>query len=68
MKAYKFLRAGRVGAFSGEAWPEDGIIEVDGPLEECRNGVHACRADDLPYWLDDELWEVELDGGSLRSG
>jgi hypothetical protein len=22
--------------------------------------VHACRAADLPYWLNDELWEVEL--------
>jgi hypothetical protein len=24
--------------------------------------VHACRSDDLPYWLDDELWQVELLG------
>ena len=62
MKAYKFLRAGRVGAFSGEPWPEEGIIEVEGPLAECRNGVHACRVEDLPYWLDDELWEIALDG------
>jgi hypothetical protein len=22
--------------------------------------VHACRRGDLPYWLDDELWRVEL--------
>jgi hypothetical protein len=23
--------------------------------------VHACRPGDVPYWLDDELWRVELD-------
>jgi hypothetical protein len=22
--------------------------------------IHACRVADLPYWLNDELWEVEL--------
>jgi hypothetical protein len=24
--------------------------------------VHACRARDLPWWVDDELWEAELAG------
>jgi hypothetical protein len=24
--------------------------------------VHACRAQDLPEWMDAELWRVELDG------
>lgn len=24
--------------------------------------MHACTAEDLPYWLNAELWEVELDG------
>jgi hypothetical protein len=60
--AYKFLRAGRIGPFSGTEWPERGEVEASGPLEACRNGVHACRSDDLPYWLDDELWEVALLG------
>jgi hypothetical protein len=60
--AYKFLRAGRIGPFSGTQWPERGEVEASGPLEACRNGVHACRVDDLAYWLDDELWEVELLG------
>jgi hypothetical protein len=27
----------------------------------CRRGIHACRARDLPWWLADELWEIELD-------
>jgi hypothetical protein len=25
-------------------------------------GIHACRVRNLPYWLDDELWTVELSG------
>jgi len=60
--AYKFLRAGRIGPFSGALWAESGEVEAPGPLEACRNGVHACRIDDLAYWLDDELWEIELLG------
>ena len=62
MIAYKFLRAGRTGPFSGAEWPEVGEVAASGPLEACRNGVHACRVDDLAYWLDDELWQVELLG------
>jgi hypothetical protein len=27
----------------------------------CATGVHACSTADLPYWLDEELWEIELD-------
>jgi hypothetical protein len=64
MSLYKFLLADRVGAFSGVRWPAPGEwLEASEPLKECRNGVHACRAHDLPYWLGEELWEVELDGG-----
>jgi hypothetical protein len=65
---YKFLSAGSVGLHSGFAWPTpaDGEagpwVEAQGPLLECGNGIHACRIDDLPYWIDDELWEIELDG------
>ncbi|HVZ72756.1 MAG TPA: hypothetical protein VHJ20_10320 [Polyangia bacterium] len=33
----------------------------------CRRGVHACRADQLSFWLHEELWKVELDG-DLSSG
>jgi hypothetical protein len=31
-------------------------------LAACRRGIHACRLGDLPWWLADELWEIELDG------
>jgi hypothetical protein len=61
MKAYKFFRPERVAPFSDHVWPEDGWVEAAGPLEACRNGVHACHAQHLPYWLMDELWEVELE-------
>jgi hypothetical protein len=63
MIAYKFLRSGRIGPFSGFSWPEPGAwVQSDSGAELCRAGVHACRAADLPWWLADELWEVELGG------
>jgi hypothetical protein len=63
MVAYKFLRAGRVGPFSQFRWPEPGVwVDAAHHLEACRSGIHACRVQDLPWWLADELWEVELRG------
>lgn len=68
MIAYKFLRRGAVSPFAGRPWPlpRDGRtgdwVAADGPPALCRSGVHACRIRDLPYWLHDELWEVDLDG------
>jgi hypothetical protein len=59
--AYKFLRAGGVAPFTGFEWPTCKWIEADA-ADPCRRGVHACRLRDLPVWLDDELWEVELEG------
>jgi hypothetical protein len=63
--AYKFLAAGAVAPFTGVPWPPpDGRrpgrwLEARGAPED---GVHACRVRDLPYWFEDELWRVELDG------
>ena len=38
-----------------------------GGVEPCREGIHACRARDLPLWLGlGDLWEVELDGEVLE--
>lgn len=68
MIAYKFLRAGRRGLISRIVWPEPGETDASwleaapGELVACRNGVHACRMDDLAYWIAEELWEVELSG------
>ncbi|MGH2947369.1 MAG: hypothetical protein ACRDPC_14145 [Solirubrobacteraceae bacterium] len=69
MIAYKFLRSGAVGPFSGRVWPVpprgDGPaewVEIEGPLELCVSGVHACTRQSLSGWLDEELWAVELAG------
>jgi hypothetical protein len=61
--AYKFLRSERVGPFSGFTWPAPGVwVRADGEIAACGRGIHACRTTDLPWWLADELWEIELDG------
>jgi hypothetical protein len=63
MIAYKFLSPGRVGPFSKFQWPEPGVwVRAADGVATCRRGIHACRTRDLPWWLADELWEVELDG------
>ena len=68
MRAYKFLAAGGAGRFSGFDWPvpagdEPGAwVSADGSLAVCVNGLHACRVENLLDWIDDELWEVELEG------
>jgi hypothetical protein len=64
--AYKFLGAGGVARFTGFRWEPDTWIEATA-ADWCRTGIHACRARDLPIWLDDELWKIELDGDVLES-
>ncbi|MGH3032971.1 MAG: hypothetical protein ACRDON_00255 [Gaiellaceae bacterium] len=66
MLAYKFLGAGALGTYSGFSWPVGEWIEVGAPLVPSRRGIHACRVGDLPHWLDDELWRVELKGDVLE--
>ncbi len=63
MIAYKFLRSGRRGPFSAFQWPPPGewVRSGDEP-HLCHRGIHACRVRDLPWWMADELWEIELDG------
>jgi hypothetical protein len=73
MIAYKCLCTGGIGPFSRYAWPlpRDGRpgawVVGPGGAAMCRGGMHACRPPDLPWWLQDELWEVELDG-DVRAG
>jgi HAMP domain-containing protein len=63
MIAYKFLRTGRTGPFSGFRWPHSGAwVHANRDMGACRRGIHACRIRDLPWWLADELWEIELAG------
>jgi len=67
VNAYKFLRAGSVGPFSGFRW-EPGAWVESAEAAPCEQGVHACRVDDLAFWVNDELWEVELDGEVVAAG
>lgn len=65
-RLYKFLRRGSVASFSGHVWLPGEWVSVEGKLEACSNGVHVCRPGDLPYWLAEELWEVDVDGERLE--
>jgi hypothetical protein len=66
--AYKFLRAGAIGPFSGFAWPAPDPsgpgtwVEARPFRGACGGGIHGCDADHLVYWLNDDLWMIELDG------
>ena len=71
MTAYKFLEANGTGVFSGFAWP----LPTGGPghwveakVALCRSGIHACRAEDLSYWLAPALYDIELDGDIELAG
>ncbi len=52
--------------FTGWRWPlpngemPGDWVCADGEIGLCVNGIHA--ADQLPQWLGDEIWEIELDG------
>src|SRR5215468_3940090 len=65
MIALKFLARGAVGPFTGFTWPTPtssgpgAWVEV--PADALPDhGIHACLTDDLSFWIDDELWIVEL--------
>lgn len=65
MRAYKFLTFDSLGVFSQFAWPlPDGGpgAWVESDVDPCRAGIHACRTNDLPYWVSPTLYEIELDG------
>jgi hypothetical protein len=62
MLAWKFFAPGTVAPFTAVRWPEpDTWIDAVGA------GVHGCSLEDLPYWIDQELWSVELDGTVTRA-
>jgi hypothetical protein len=68
MMTLKFLAKGALGPLSGFAWPvprggaPGAWVDVEGPLTQCANGVHVCRTIDLAHWINDELWELEVEG------
>jgi hypothetical protein len=61
MFAWKFFAPGAVAPFTAVRWPEP-----DKWIEGADEGVHGCSLEDLPYWIDQELWAVELDGDVAR--
>src|SRR5438067_339454 len=69
MLAWKFFAPGAIAPFTGIRWPApEGSRSapwVEG-MASPGQGVHACAAEHLPYWFDEELWEVELDGPVTR--
>lgn len=71
MIAWKFLQPGAIGLFSGFAWPTPkgdlpgSWVEVELPVVRALRGVHAVSTAWMLDWLDDELWEIELDGEIL---
>jgi len=64
VRAYKFLADGVVSPFARFPWPVGEWVDATA-ADPCRRGIHACRVDDLPFWLGAELWEIELDGDVL---
>jgi hypothetical protein len=54
--------------FTGWGWPLPSgqtpgeWVCAEGAVRLCVNGIHASTADQLPQWLGDEIWEIELDG------
>lgn len=64
MIAYKFLSAGAVAPFTGYRWPLPGPSGAGAWIAAAdarpHHGVHACRAADLAFWVDAELWRIEL--------
>ena len=67
VNAFKFLRSGSIAPFTGFRWEPERWVEA-GKAMPCECGIHACRSSDLPFWINDELWEMELDGEVIASG
>jgi hypothetical protein len=63
MIAFKFLAPGAIAPFTGIAWPAGEWLHAV-PVPGA--GIHACALEDLPFWMDDELWKVELSGPISR--
>ncbi|WP_239381737.1 hypothetical protein [Frankia sp. CIT1] len=62
MSYYKFLRPAGTGPFTGYPWGATrGRWVQASPAMPCKAGIHACRVEDLPYWLTEELWRIDLD-------
>lgn len=63
---WKILGPAREAIHGGTGvWPEPGEwLEVDGPIQPCRHGLHLCRQQDLTRWarVGAVVWTVETTG------
>ncbi len=66
MIAYKFLRPDATSIFTAFGWPlPDGGQPggwIDAAVDPCRSGIHACRPSELPLWIGQALYQIELAG------
>jgi hypothetical protein len=63
---YVFLGAGRTAFLSGRSWPAPRNGHPGSWVEDDADGVRLCEPIDLPWWLDEELWEAEPGGARRR--
>jgi hypothetical protein len=60
--------------FSGFRWPVPGPADDGGSWVEagrvvpCREGIHGSRPSGVGFWLNEDLWELELDGDITEVG
>lgn len=65
MPLYVFLGRGRTSFLTGVQWPEP-ENGAPGAWVDTAGAVRAYETDDLPWALDDELWEIEVAGDIQR--
>jgi len=68
MKYYKLLTEDNFGPHSNFDYtpylpigdqPGEWLPEIEGELEWCKRGYHACTREKIVYWLDANMYEVE---------
>lgn len=70
MRAFAFLGPAATDYLSGLRWPAP-LAGAPGPWLDPGGSsppVRACTVEQLPWWLDQELWAVELAGAIEDSG
>jgi hypothetical protein len=72
MKTFKFLEDDGTSIWSATRWT---LPTADAPgawmesrdVRPCHAGVHACRLEELAYWMRATMWEIELDGDIVEA-
>jgi hypothetical protein len=61
MLKYKFMTKDRQGPYSHYDYPEKVLPALEGDVVECEHGWHACSEEQLYYWFNFRVMEVEAD-------